>query len=439
MEEQKLVKLEVATLELAFGHGSLRVDVPALNLQGVLEPRQGDAAINEAALLHKALANPIGVARLRELVQPGQKVALVISDLTRPCPSERLLPPVLDELTAAGVPDKDVTVFIALGLHRPMTQAEIERAVGSAMYRRIQVINHDPTDCVRVGATSAGTPVEIFRPLVETDFRICLGNLELHYFAGYSGGAKAILPGCASRATLNANHAMMVRPQACAGRLPEEGNPVRADIEGGAALLGVDFILNVIVEGAHHRIVGAVAGDVIAAHRRGCEMVAQRSAVEIEQRADIVLVSSGGYPKDLNLYQAQKALDNAAYAVRDGGILILVAECREGLGNPTFEAWMTDASSPDELLARIQREFVLGGHKAAAIAAVLKRAQVYLISALPDELVRRCGMVPCKDPNAALNKALFQLGADAHVLALPQGGSILPLYLHGKPCEHMAL
>jgi len=427
-----LVDLEVTALELAFGRGSLRVEVPAINLQEVLEPKRGDAVIDEAALLHEALANPIGVARLRELIQPGQKVVLVTSDLTRPCPSERLLPPVLDELTAAGVPDEDVTVVMALGLHRPMTQAEIEQAVGSAVCRRVRVINHDPADCVRLGVTSAGTPVEIFRPLVEADFRVCLGNLELHYFAGYSGGAKAILPGCASRATLNANHAMMVHPEARAGRLPEGGNPVRADIEEGAALLGVDFILNVIVDGAHHRSVGAVAGDVTAAHRRGCEMVARRSIVEIEQRADIVLVSAGGHPKDLNLYQAQKALDNAAYAVRDGGILILVAECREGLGNRVFEAWMSGASSPDELLARIQREFVLGGHKAAAIAAVLKRAQVYLISALSDELVRRCGMVPWKDPNAALNEALFQLGVNARVLALPQGGSILPLYLHGK-------
>jgi len=321
------------------------------------------------------------------------------------------------------VPDAEVTVVMALGLHRPMTEAEIETAVGSEVYRRLRVINHDPEECVRLGITSAGTPVDIFRPLVEADLRVCLGNLELHYFAGYSGGAKAVLPGCASRATVRANHAMMVRPEAAAGRL--DGNPVRADIEEGVAMLGVDFILNVVVDG-QHRIVGAVAGEVTAAHRRGCEIVAQRGIVPIDRRADLVLVSAGGYPKDVNLYQAQKALDNAAHAVRDGGILILVAECAEGLGNRTFGAWMAEAASPDDLLERIQREFVLGGHKAAAIAAVLKRASVYLVSALPDETVRQCGMRPFSDVGAALDKAIEEVGVGASVAVLPEGGSVLP-------------
>jgi nickel-dependent lactate racemase len=217
---------------------------------------------------------------------------------------------------------------------------------------------------------------------------------------------------------------MMVRPEAAAGRL--ERNPVRTDLEEGVAMLGVDFILNVVVDG-QHRIVEAVAGDVISAHRRGCELVARRSVGELDRPADIVLVSAGGYPKDLNLYQAQKALDNAAYAVRDGGLLILVAECPEGLGNRTFEAWMMEADSPDALLERIQKEFVLGGHKAAAIATVLKRVSVYMVSALPADLVWACGMVPFDDLDAALGAAFERLGSDSSVLVMPQGGSILPV------------
>ncbi len=413
----------MAELELPYGHGALKARVPDANLQGVLLPKQSTAAADEATLLRQALAAPIGTPRLRDMVQPGQKVVIVTSDLTRPCPSERLLPPVLAELAAAGVPDGDVSVVMALGLHRPMTAAEMADAVGAEVYRRVEVLNHDPADCVGLGVTPAGTPVEIFRLVVEADFRICLGNLELHYFAGYSGGAKALLPGCASRATLNANHAMMVRPEARAGRLA--GNPVREDIEAGVALLGVNFILNVVVDGAH-QIVGAVAGDVTAAHRRGCELVAQRGIVDIEEPADAMLVSAGGYPKDVNLYQAQKALDNAAHAVRDGGVLILAAECPEGFGNTVCEAWLTGAHSPDEVLARIQRGFVLGGHKAAAIAAVQKRAKVFLVSALPEELVRRCHMAPFASLDAALAEALGTLGAAARVLVLPQGGSILP-------------
>jgi nickel-dependent lactate racemase len=416
----------VITLELPYGRGTLSVRVPEENLQGLLQPASGVEAADEMTLLQEALARPIGTPRLRDLARSGQKVAIVTSDLTRPCPSERLLPSLLEELTAAGVREADEIVVVALGLHRSMSEAEMEAAVGAGVYRRVRVVNHDPADTVRLGVTSAGTPVEIYRPVVEADLRVCVGNVELHYFAGYSGGAKAILPGCASRATLNANHAMMVRPEAAAGRLPEGGNPLRADIEEGAALLGVDFILNVVVDG-RHRIVGAVAGDVTAAHRRACEQVAQRGIIEIEGRADLVLASAGGHPKDVNFYQAQKALDNAACAVRQGGILVLAAECPEGLGNRTFEEWMTGATCPDELLERIRQEFVIGGHKAAAVAAVLKRAQIYLVSALPEELVRRCGMVPFGDLDSALKAAAGELGPDAKVLAMPQGGSILPV------------
>ncbi len=421
----------LTTLKLPYGHGTVSTQVPTAAIQAILVPLQqgGDPSPDdEARILDEALARPVGTPRLRNLARPGQKVAIVTSDLTRPCPSERLLPPVLAELAAAGVSDRDVTVVLALGLHRPMTAAEMEAAVGPEMCRRLSIVNHDPQDTVRLGVTAAGTPVEIHRPVVEADFRICLGNLELHYFAGYSGGAKAILPGCASRAAVNANHAMMVRPEAAAGRL--EDNPVRADLEEGVALLGVDFILNVVVDGLH-RIVGAVAGDVMAAHRQGCQMVAQRGMVGIERRADLVLASAGGYPKDVNLYQAQKALDNAAHAVRDGGILILVAECPEGLGNKTFEAWMTGAGSPDELLARIQQEFVLGGHKAAAIAAVQKRASICLVSALPEDLVRRCGLVPFASLDGAVSAALGELGPNPRLLVLPQGGSVLPV-IRGK-------
>jgi nickel-dependent lactate racemase len=419
-------------LRLLFGHSQVSVRVPSTNLLGIFGPREGTGARGAEsrdadARLRDALAHPVGTPRLRDLARPGQAVAIVTSDLTRPCPSERLLPPVLDELAAAGIPDEDAMVVVALGLHRPMSAPELEATVGSGVYRRVRVINHNPTDTVRLGVTSAGTPVEFFRPLVEADLRVCLGVLEFHYFAGYSGGAKAILPGCASEATVRANHAMMVRPEATAGRL--EGNPVRADIEEGAGLLGVDFILNVVFSAGSDRgrIVGAVAGEVTGAHRRGCEVVAQRGMVPIPRQADIVLVSAGGYPKDVNLYQAQKALDNAAHAVREGGVIILVAECSEGLGNDTFEAWMREARSPDELLDRIQREFVLGGHKAAAVASVLKRATVFLVSALPDESARCCGLVPFDDLGEAIEAALREVGRAADMIVIPHGGSVLPV------------
>lgn len=417
--------MDLISVELPYGHGARRVKVPVTNLQATLTPMECQPSVDEATLLRDALANPIGTPRLRDMARRGQRVVIVTSDLTRPCPSERLLPLILEELSLAGIPDTDVTVVVALGLHRPMTQTETETAVGMGVYRRVQVVNHCPADCTRLGVTSTGTPVELFRPLTEANLLVCLGNLELHYFAGYSGGAKAVLPGCASRATIKANHALMVHSAAVAART--EDNPVRADLEEGASFLGVDFILNVMVTGAHRRVVSAVAGDVIAAHRRGCEQVAEHSVVKMNGRGDIVLVSAGGYPQDLNLYQAQKALDNGARAVRRGGIIILVAECSEAFGNETFEAWMTEAWSPEEVLKRLSQNFVLGGHKAAAFAKVLNRARVYLVSKMQAEAVGRSGLVPFKEPDRALEAALREVGPQAQVVVMPQGGSTLPV------------
>lgn len=410
-------------IKLPFGHGEFAAHVAPAELLGIYTIAETEEAGDAEALLRAALEQPVAAPRLRDLARPGQRIAIIASDLTRPCPSALLLPPILEELRAAGVADADILIVAALGLHRPMTEAELREMAGPAVFERLRVVNHDPADVVRLGITSRGTPVEIFRPVAAADLRVCLGNLEFHYFAGYSGGAKAILPGCASRAAVNANHAMMVQPAAAAGRLA--GNPVRADLEEGAALAGPAFMLNVIV-GAAHQIVAAVAGDITAAHRRGCEWVAGRGMLPVAQLADIVLVSAGGFPKDLNLYQAQKALDNAVYAARAGGVIILVAECREGFGNATFQRWLCSAESPDQLLAWIQQDFVLGGHKAAAIAAVQKKAEIYLVSGLPAEDAARAGLRPFATIEAALEAARRRVGPAARIAVIPQGGSVLP-------------
>lgn len=416
--------MSATELELPFGDSHLQVAVPTEHLLGVVQPKAAATSDRpEQALVRAALARPVGTPRLRALVRPGQQVAIVVSDMTRPCPTDRLLPPVLEELAAAGVPDADVTVIVALGLHRAQTAAELATLVGPAVYARVRVVNHDPQDVVRLGSTARGTPVELFRPLVEADVRICLGNLEFHYFAGFSGGAKAILPGCASPSTIAANHGLMARRGAETGRLV--GNPVREDLEEGAARLGIDFILNVIVDDSH-RIVAAFAGHVREAHRKGCEQVAERGVVPIAQRADIALVSAGGYPLDVNMYQAQKALDNAVHAVREGGVIVWVAECREGLGSATFASWLQEADSPAGILARIEREFVLGGHKAAAIAAVLKKARVHLVSSLSAEAIGRVGLVPFDDLSQAVVTAHEVVGPEARVWVLPYGDSVLP-------------
>ena len=201
---------------------------------------------------------------------------------------------------------------------------------------------------------------------------------------------------------------------------------MREDIEEAAGICRGDFLVNVILD-EHKRIVKAVAGDMVKAHREGCRFLEKMYRRPIKERADIVVVSQGGAPKDLNLYQTQKALDNAKYAVKDGGIIILAGSCREGMGQPVFESWMREAKTPRDLVERIQKDFRLGGHKAAAIALILERAEIYLVSEMDPELVTDIFMKPYSTVQQALDDALAKQGPDAKVMLMPYGGSTLPM------------
>ena len=412
-------------MELSFKIGTRTetVRVPDEAVLGVLEPNDVPVGLTGQAEVRRALAEPIGTPRLQEIVRPGEKVAIVTSDITRPMPTWTVLPPVLEELYGAGVRPEDITLVFALGSHRKHTPKEMAHLAGEQAWGQIRCVDLDVGNCVHVGTTSRGTPVDIDRRVAEADRRICLGNIEYHYFAGYSGGAKAIMPGVSTRDAIQANHCRMVESAACAGKLA--GNPVREDIEEAAAMVGVDFIVNVVLD-AHKEIIRAVAGDVTKAHRAGCAFLDTLYRKELSRRADIVLVSQGGAPKDLNLYQTQKALDNAKHAVKTGGVVVLIGSCREGLGEKVFEEWLTQAPTPHSLIDRIQKEFRLGGHKAAAIAMVLEQADIYLVSDLEDDLVRSLFMTPFHTVQEAYDAAAKRCGSGATVLAMPYGGSTLP-------------
>lgn len=410
-------------LKLGIGNRTMPVEVAQENLLGVLQPNPVPVGLTGTQAVRAALENPIGSPRLRELVRPGQKIAIITSDITRPMPTCKVMPALLEELSAAGAADADITLIFALGSHRKHTREEMTRLVGQEVLNRIQCVDLDVTDCVHLGTTAHGTPVDIDRRAAEADIRICLGNIEYHYFAGYSGGAKAIMPGISTRAAIQSNHSLMIRPEACAGRL--KGNPIREDMEEAAAMVGVDFILNVVLD-TQKEIICAVAGDVTAAHRAGCAFLDRLYRKEIPCRADIVITSQGGAPKDMNLYQTQKALDNAKHAVKDGGVVILAGACQEGLGEATFEKWMTQSPTPESMIQRIHRDFQLGGHKAAAIAMILEKADIYLVSDMDPEFVRSIFLKPFASVQEAYDAALGKCGSDASVWVIPYGGSVLP-------------
>jgi len=410
-------------LEFGFGTGSQTVEIDDRYLDGILTANEAEIPESEEIEIRNALLNPIGSGQIKDIVTPGKKIAIVTSDITRPMPTYKVMPILLDELYAAGVDAKDITLVFALGSHRKHTQEEMQKLAGERAWKEIRCIDSDPNDCIHLGTTKAGTPVDITRIVAEADYRICLGNIEFHYFAGYSGGAKAIMPGVSTRDAIQANHSMMVRPEACAGNL--ENNPIRNDIEEAGRICGIDFILNVVLS-EHKKILKAVAGDPVEAHRVGCKYLDALYLKELEKPSDIVLVSQGGAPKDLNLYQTQKALDNARHAVKEGGIIILIGSCKEGLGERVFEEWMTTSPSPEAMIERIGRDFQLGGHKAAAIAMTLQKADIYLVSEMEPDFVKSLFLTPMPDVQTALNTAKEKLGQSASVLAMPYGGSTLP-------------
>lgn len=410
-------------LEFGFGTGVQEVSVPKEQLMGILRANEVCAPASEEEEVLRALRAPIGSKPLKEMIKPGKKIAIVTSDITRPMPTYKVMPPLLDELYAAGAKAEDITLVFALGSHRKHTPEEMQRLAGNRAWSEITCVDSDPKDCVHLGTTSVGTPVDITRVVAEADYRICLGNIEFHYFAGYSGGAKAIMPGVSTRDAIQANHSMMVRQEACAGNI--KNNPIRDDIEEAGRICGIDFILNVVLS-EHKKILKAVAGDPVLAHREGCKFLDTLYLKELDAPADIVLVSQGGAPKDLNLYQTQKALDNAKHAIRDGGIIILIGSCKEGLGEHVFEEWMTKSPSPQAMIERIGHDFQLGGHKAAAIAMILERAEIYLVSDMEPDFVRSLFLTPMPDVQTALDTAREKLGADAKILAMPYGGSTLP-------------
>jgi nickel-dependent lactate racemase len=418
-------------LRLGYHKEKVEISIPEHNLRGILTPEKPAAKCSEQEILSHTLNNPVGAPLLSEVVKPGENVVIVTSDLTRPMPTAKVLPLVIETLNQAGIADTNISVVFGLGIHRRHTEQEYTALVGQELYERIECVDSNPDDVVHLGQTTLGTPVDLFRKVVEADRRICLGNVEYHYFAGFSGGMKAIMPGVSTREAIQANHSRMVEETATTGKI--KGNPVREDIDEVYRFLPVDYLVNVVL-GEDKKIINAFAGDVFQAHRAGCKYLDSLYKIEINEPADIVIATPGGFPKDINLYQAQKALDNAKHAVKDGGIIILFAACTEGLGEAVFEQWILDAPDPGSMIERIRQNFQLGGHKAASIAMVMEKASIYLVSDFPPDFTEKILMVPFPDIHAALQRALREKSQDASILVMPYGGSTLPVVKKRRRC-----
>jgi len=340
-----------------------------------------------------------------------------------------MVPPLLDELNRVGVKDESITLILGCGSHRAVKPEEMKKLVGEEALERVKVVNHDckSEDLVYLGKTAKfGTKVYVNKVFAEADVRILTGDVELHYYAGYGGGRKSVLPAVSGAETIQSNHAMLLNPKARTGVL--EGNPVHEDMVEAAKLAKVDFILN-IVTNSKNELVRAFAGDLEQAFYEGVKLVDEMYKVPIERRADIVLVSPGGHPLDLNLYQAYKGVDNALDAVKRGGVMILIAECPEGHGHDVFYEWMTKFKDAKKMEKEIKRRFRLGGHKAYYMLKAVQKAEIILVSAMPDYLAQNVfKLKTARAINDALRDAFDIAGKNARVWAMSHGNMTLPIF-----------
>lgn len=412
---------------LAYGNSRVELKLPPGVRYDVLSSSPVEPLADPIREIRRALAEPIGADPLKSILKPGETICIIVNDTTRISRSDIFLPPLLETIMDAGIRREDVSILFANGSHRLLEVDEMADLVGDRVAADIALYNHDCDDednLVYLGNTSRGTPLYINRLAVEADWRILTGSVLHHYFAGFGGGRKALVPGVAGRATIEKNHSLLLEDNAETGRL--DGNPLHEDLLEGANKLENNFLINTVLN-EDKELLGVFAGDMVEAHLEACELVKKANGVTLERLADVVIASCGGHPKDINLYQAHKSLDNGISALKQGGRMVLLARCPEGIGSEKFEQWIDKCAEPEKLEASLRQNFVLGGHKAFTVSRLLRNKEVYLISDLDPEKVRTIGFIPVKSLEEAVAK-LYRDKSDLNTCIMPQASTTVPEY-----------
>jgi len=415
-------------VELAYGEGYLTVDLPE-GRTTVITPIEQEGIPEERGRFQAALEEPIGTGALRERVSKGERICIVFTDITRATPNERIIPWLLSYLRSCGVRPEQVTLLNALGTHRPNTVEELSKMLTPAVVRDYRVINHEPenpAELTQVGATSDGTPAMLNKHLVEADARIITGFIEPHFFAGFSGGPKGIMPGVAGLETVISNHGRMHigNPNAAFGITA--GNPLWEEMRNIALRAGPSFLINVTLN-EKRAITGIFAGDLIGAHKHGIEFVRRSAMQKVAGLFDIVITTNSGYPLDQNLYQAVKGMSAAARIVKKGGAIIIAAECRAGVpyGSP-FHQILTRAKDPEDILAIIARETYPEQWQSQIQALIQRKAKVFVHSAMPEDVIRAAHLLPAPDISEVVTRLDAESGGDLKIAVLPQGPLTIP-------------
>ena len=418
-------------IEFPYGDSSIKARIPTKNISFILSSKYVKGLENEREAISNSLRSPIGCPPLQDCVTKNDKVVVLVTDNTRPCPGDKLLPPILAELEEK-VPRENITIIIALGLHPPLNKDEIIKLLGRDIVENYNVVNHDVNQCVYIGTTSRGTPVDINTKVLEADFRISTGYIEPHFFAGFSGGRKSMAPGVFSIRSAYKNHGykMIEHSRTRAGIL--EGNQLHEDLMEQAKMARLDFIVNVLLNWSiryrERQITHVVAGDPVKAHERGCELERAIAEVKVDHKADITITTNTGAPLDLDLYQTCKGIDIAAEITRDGGIIIVASSCFAGVGPEVFREVHASCGRPIEVLQKVRREEPIGVQwENQVLARTQLKNDVYLVSELEDSVVKDMMITPIRTIEEGLEKAFKVLGSDAEIAVIPEGPLVLPL------------
>lgn len=388
-----------------------------------------------------ALDNPIGAGDISTVVEKGDKIAIIISDITRKWQAiPTYLPILVDRINKCGVPDEDILVISACGTHRRQTDEEHKELLGEDLFKRLKIIDHqceDKENLVYMGETSRKTPVWLNKYAIEADKIILTGGVVYHLLAGYGGGRKSIVPGIAGKETININHSNALNPgfgqgtnpNACAGNL-SKSNPFHDDLEEAAAMAKPAYLLNVVAN-SNQEIIAAFAGDWIEAHKAATKLVDSIDGVYVEERTPLVIASAGGYPKDINLYQSSKVLSNAKIMTAEGGTMILLTECSEGFGNDDFEYQITKIDSMEEREKALRADFSIGAFVGFDFSETAEKYNMILVTSIPKEKFSKTKIHAVKTLDEALEVAKKLNGGsidDMKVALLPHGANTLPKY-----------
>lgn len=418
----------MSTIQLGYGRASINFDFDPARFD-VLTSHSATKPLNDADI-GAVLDNPFDSPPLSELIDASDSTLIVASDATRATGSAQVINLLARRLIQDGVAPSDIAIIFATGIHRPVRDEEKAELLTPFIAQRIRTINHDAydaTNLIQIGTTAHGVPVEVNRALKDFSKVILTGGVGFHYFAGFTGGRKSICPGLASARTIEATHMLALdfegggrRPGVGTGMLG--GNAVSEECERVAAIVNPTFAVNAIVDD-HGAVEQVFAGHWRSSHQRACEAYAAAHSVNIPAKRELVIVCCGGLPYDINMIQAHKALDMAAHACQDGGTIILIAECGDGLGRPDFLQWFESENSR-ALERRLREKYEVNGQTAWALLTKAETFRVHMITGLAEDSVRRMGMIPAKDVESVLS----EIPADATGYIMPRGAALLPVF-----------